>query len=467
MAAENDNNIPDIDLGEIDFDLSEDEERWEDLIDQIMAGNVIPVIGPDLQIEDENNFHQQLIRLFASKFGVTSKPETFSQLIYDHNFKNAVKRPEAIYKYIYQVLTKVQKRPSDLLLRLLSTRKFPFVITTSFTPVVESAMRQVWGQDCVRVLQFRNDPNRDLKVDEGDVPNEKSMMKPTVFYMFGKFSEEKNRYVVTDMDMMEFCKAWLAGIKTPRVLTEAIRRRYLLVLGNNYSDWLYRFICFSLNNNMEGMRTMLMVNQHYEDDAPLIQFLHRLETFIQRDPVQVVAEIESRINKREQATGGSHDNATTCKNDVFLSYSRKDEEWVRRLYAMLSAQGLRVWYDRHDIGEGDNWRQAIMAGIHDSRIFVPLLTTNVEQEIMEEHEYRAEWKEAANMAARMGGRTFIVPLAEKGFDFYNQLTDVPTEFQERNATWFDISTDLGQVADVIEQKVNEVKLLEEKMRNKS
>jgi Mor family transcriptional regulator len=266
------------------------------------------------------------------------------------------------------------------------------------------------------------------------------------------------------MDMMEFCKAWLAGIKTPRVLTEAIRRRYLLVLGNNYSDWLYRFICFSLNNNMEGMRTMLMVNQHYEDDAPLIQFLHRLETFIQRDPVQVVAEIESRINKREQASNGNHDNAT-YKNDVFLSYSRKDEELVRRLYAMLSAQGLRVWYDRHDIGEGDNWRQAIMAGIHDSRIFVPLLTTNVEQEIMEEHEYRAEWKEAANMAARMGGRTFIVPLAEKGFDFYNQLTDVPAEFQERNATWFDISTDLGQVADVIEQKVNEVKLLEEKMRN--
>lgn len=464
MAIENDAILPDIDLGEIDFDISEDEERWEDLIDQIMAGSVIPVIGPDLQIEDENNFHQQLIKLFASKFGVTSKPETFSQLIYDHNFKNAVKRPEAIYKLIYQVLSKVQKRPSDLLLRLLATKKFPFVITTSFTPVVENAMRQVWGQDNVRVLQFRNDPNRDLKVDEGDVQNEKSMMKPTVFYMFGKYSEEKNRYVVTDMDMMEFCKAWLAGIKTPRVLTEAIKRRYLLVLGNNYSDWLYRFICFSLNNNVEGMRTMLMVNQHYNDDDPLIQFLHRLETFIQKDPEQVVHEIESRINKREQAQGSSRAD-TVYKNDVFLSYSRKDEELVMKLYALLSTKGLRVWYDRHDIGEGDNWRQAIMAGIHDSRIFVPLLTANVEQEIMEEHEYRAEWKEAASMASRMGGRTFIVPLAEQGFDFYNQLTDVPAEFQERNATWFDLGSDLNQVAAVIEQKVNEVKQLEERMRH--
>ena len=91
----------DIDVEDI---LSNDEERWEELLDQIMAGNVIPVIGPDLQIEDEKNFHTQLIDLFATKFGITSKPQTFSQLIYDKDkkFLTELKKPEAIYKLINQ-----------------------------------------------------------------------------------------------------------------------------------------------------------------------------------------------------------------------------------------------------------------------------------------------------------------------------------------------------------------------------
>lgn len=468
MADIENKEVIDINVIDVESILSEEEERWEELLDEIMAGNVIPVIGPDFQIEDEKNFHTQLIDLFAKKFGVVSDsklgtgPQTFSQLIYDKKFLNASNKPDFIYKLIYQVLSKVKKRPSDLLLRLLSTKKFPFVITTSFTPVVENAMKQVWEGEEVTVLQFRNDPSRDLKPGEGDVQNIKKMSSPTVFYMFGKYSEEKNRFVVSDVDMMEFCKSWLADLKTPRVLTEAIKSRYLLVLGNNYSDWLFRFICYSLRSSAAGMRSSLMVSSHNDDD-PLIQFLNRLETFIQRDPEFVVNEIERRIIQREEQNRSDASKAMAYKTDVFLSYSRNDEPFIKKLYDILSNRGLRVWYDRNDIKEADNWRQAIINGIRSSRIFVPVLTSNIENEIMEVHEYRTEWKEAASISGKIGGRTFIVPLVENGFDFYNELTDIPPEFSERNATWFDISSDFNAIADIIEKKVNEIKSLEQKM----
>ncbi len=468
MADIENKDLIDIDL-DVESILSEDEERWEELLNEIMAGNVIPVIGPDFQISDEKNFHAQLIDLFAKKFGIVSEvtpgagPQTFSQLIYDKKFLNTAKKPDVIYKLIYQVLSKVKKRPSDLLLRLLGTKKFPFVITTSFTPVVESAMKQVWGEDNVSVLQFRNDPSRDLKPGEGDIMNIKMMSSPTVFYMFGKYSEEKNRYVVSDVDMMEFCKSWLADLKTPRLLTEAIKSRYLLVLGNNYSDWLFRFICYSLRSSAEDMRSSLMVSSHADDNDPLIQFLNRLETFVQRDPEYVVGEIERRITKREDPGKPKETNDMTFKTDVFLSYSRNDEAFVRRLYDVLSKRGLRVWYDRKDIKAADNWRQAITNGIRTSRIFVPILTSNIENEIMEVHEYRTEWKEAVSIADKIGARTFIIPIVEKGFDFYNELTDVPTKFSERNAVWYDHGTNLETIAAVVEDKVNEVKSLEQKM----
>jgi hypothetical protein len=302
-------------------------------------------------------------------------------------------------------------------------------------------------------------------VGEGDVQSVKDMAKPTVFYLFGKFSEEKNRYVVTDVDMMEFCKSWLSGLKTPRVLTEAIKQRYLLVLGNNYSDWLFRFICYMLRDSAKDLRSSLMVNQHMDTNAPLLQFLNRLETFVQTDAEFVVKEIEQRILARERSDQTTALREQEYKTDVFLSYSRSDETVVRRLYEELSGRGLRVWYDRNDIKEADNWRQAIVGGIRGSRIFVPVLTTNIENEIMDVHEYRAEWKEAASVAGKMGGRTFIVPLAEKGFDFYNPFTEVPEEFMERNATWFDLASDMVAAADVIEKRVDEVRQLEEKLKH--
>ena len=54
-----------------------EEKRWNELIDAVMDGKVIPVIGPDLLIDDEeenednaDNLHQQIINLLANVYGV-------------------------------------------------------------------------------------------------------------------------------------------------------------------------------------------------------------------------------------------------------------------------------------------------------------------------------------------------------------------------------------------------------------
>jgi hypothetical protein len=60
---------------------------------------------------------------------------------------------------------------------------------------------------------------------------------------------------------------------------------------------------------------------------------------------------------------------------------------------------------------------------------------------MEPHEYREEWICAASIARKMGERVFIWPMAERGFDFYNQTTKLPEEFVEKNASWYTIADD--------------------------
>jgi WD40 repeat protein len=60
--------------------------------------------------------------------------------------------------------------------------------------------------------------------------------------------------------------------------------------------------------------------------------------------------------------------------DVFASYSRKDETFVRRLVEALSARGKDVWVDWEDIRKTADWRAKIEAGIDSAKAVVAVLT---------------------------------------------------------------------------------------------
>ena len=56
--------------------------------------------------------------------------------------------------------------------------------------------------------------------------------------------------------------------------------------------------------------------------------------------------------------------------DVFISYSRKDKDFVRRLYEALEAQGYDAWVDWDDIDYAEDWWKKICAGIEAADNFV-------------------------------------------------------------------------------------------------
>ena len=469
-SIKNITSLDDIELTDDLLEGAENEERWNELITHITEGNVIPVIGPDLLTEPKNgmNYHQRLINKLAQWGQVTSHPISFSQLVYDDNFRSkSITTKHNVYKLLNK-LGRVSEPAHPLLERLLKTKRFPFVITTSFTPVVENCMREIYGQDEVRILQFNNDSQRSMQVGFGDVQNEKEMKRPTVFYMFGKVSAEPHRYVVTDMDMMEFCRTWLSGMGTPRNLTECLKKRYLIFLGGSYSDWLFRFIWFSMRHGVsESHRaSMFVVPESQKSNLGSFEsFLERLEAFTQHDPEAVISQIEQRLARIDESRDKSKTPKTETGYDVFLSYSRSDMDDAKYLYSELKKRGANVWFDNDAIGVADNWKHAIQSGIRQSKLFVPLLTRNITQECMEVHEYRFEWNEAAELAKRMGGRAFIIPIAELGFDFYDSLTNLPERFKDLNATWYTSRDELSIAADAIMSKLEELNELENRRNN--
>jgi hypothetical protein len=60
--------------------------------------------------------------------------------------------------------------------------------------------------------------------------------------------------------------------------------------------------------------------------------------------------------------------------DVFLSYSRSEERFVRRLAAALEARGKDVWVDLSDIRKGADWHEKMLAGVESARVVVPVIS---------------------------------------------------------------------------------------------
>lgn len=55
---------------------------------------------------------------------------------------------------------------------------------------------------------------------------------------------------------------------------------------------------------------------------------------------------------------------------LFISYSRRDQEFVLRLATDLQDRGAQVWIDQGDIQGGEQWRESIAKGVQGCQAFV-------------------------------------------------------------------------------------------------
>ena len=443
----NDNNPQMMDAMSFNFndiflDTDKDEPLWDKLIQQIIDGNVIPVIGADMLIDNNVNPHQLLVDGIANMFRLTSHPHSFSELIYDPDYTKSNKKVD-IYYQVNKFFAANRFPPSRRLQRLLNIRQFPFVITTSFTPIVEQTMQTIWGDE-LRVMRFNNNPS-----ENHDIKSGADLRKPTVYYMFGKVGEGVQKYVLTDVDMLDFCSSWLSNDNRarPKNLFSELKDKYLLMLGNNYSDWLFRFIWYSMRKSNMGQG--MLAYDHV--DESLINFLERTETFTKQNPSDVIDQIITRLGKKLQENEQVKFDQPEENMDVFISYSRSDKEVAETLYAALTAQGKRVWFDKHNLTSGGNFMDEIRKAIRTAKYFVPILSENISKEKDQSHVYRNEWDLAIEVAISMG-RTYIIPLAQKGFDFYRAA--IPEKMQQHNAIFFDSSESMEEAAEQIIHTMN-------------
>lgn len=426
--------------------INKDEKNWGILFEQIVKGNVIPVIGPELLRVGEKSSQQFLIDAFAGLCGIEEgEMTTFSQLVYDKRFKG--RDLGDIHDLLTLNLNSEgnaeyfdKREDNELLYRLLSIPYFPFVITTTFDPIVENIMRRIHG-DRLRVLTFRNDAGKN-----DDIENGEETKLPTLYYMFGKADGKAGSFVVTAEDLLKFSRSWMqpndsSGNVKPSRLSNVLANRYLLVLGYDYQDWLFRFFWYAMKSDSFGAEQGGML-AHTRQDSELIAFLtNQAKAFSQVEPnmkdlVNRICEGVAKAENNIKPTTDAISRVPEQGADVFISYSRGDYELVEELYRILSSHGLNVWYDRQSLHHGLDFMRQIENAIRNSTFFVPVFTDTITKQTVKEHPYRKEWNYAVEHIQLIGGISYCFPFMEKGFNMDGLEEKVPKELKSHHAFEF-------------------------------
>jgi len=424
-------------------------EFWDELLAQIEAGGIIPVVGPELLtvlVEGrEARLYQVLAERLLAKYGLVGSigaPEgdpaadaTRVSLRPYHELNDAVcalvaqrgRRVQDLYRPINDLLKALVEAPDESSLQplrnLASVSGFKLFVTTTPDDLLARAIDAERHGGIAKTDHIVFAPKL-ASGTLGDLPETPSSAYTAVCYLFGKASPSPFVFAIHDEDTLEFIhNLQINGAEGMKRLFSELRQQNLLLIGCNFADWLSRFfIRVSNTQRLADNRSKreFLIEQSSDTSGSLTLFLERFspDTWVltpggAREFVAELArrwqERHPRSTARTDETPASAPARARTEETFFISYSRTDLAAARQIFAGLQKIGADVaWFDKSDLRPGDDWEQKIRNAINGCYLFLPLVSANTETR--EEGFFREEWTLAGERSRRIQGRKFIIPI---------------------------------------------------------
>ncbi len=403
---------------------------WDQLLQFIEDGRVVPVVGQDLlrvTIDGETtSLYGWLAEKLAEYLEVSAEdiPETGALHEVASRFLAQGGELEDIYPALKSLLPAAEKMAvPEPLLQLARIRPFKLFVSATFDPLLEMALNQVrfGGQPRTRVFAYSPNAVQDL-----DQPIEE-MDRPVVFHLFGRLSAVPD-YAVTDEDTLEFVHSLQSESHRPNLLLDEVSRGQILLIGGNFPDWLARFFLRIARRERLWMargKTDIVADAHMRDDPSLVAFLQRFSSrtkiFQSGGAVEFVAELSRRWSERHPEAEAAvaalpaeparviGDPLEMLAGSIFLSYASEDRPAVDALRQQLEAAGVDVWFDRQALQAGDDYEAKIKRNIENASLFIPILSRNTLTS--RRRFFRIEWDHAEKIAVQVpANQRYIIPV---------------------------------------------------------
>ena len=409
-------------------DLSEG--FWDNLLDYIQDGTVVPVVGPELVTVRDGDRELPLYRWVAQRLAadlalpVAELPEGFGldDAVSLHLRRRGER--EELYAQIHRMLRHAALTPAEPLLALAGIPGFNLFVSLTFDSLLADAIAAARGGG-TRVEQIAYSPAtvRDLPCPKAE------LRQPTVFHLLGRASASPD-YAICDDDLLEFLHAMQDKQRQPKTLFDELRGNHLLVIGCSFGDWLARFFLRTARNlelSQKRRRWDVLVGGQMAQEGKLALFLESFSADARVVPLtaaQFVAELARRWQAAHPAAApgaapvsgpvapeaGSSGRKVPA-GAIFVSYASEDVEAAGRLAEGLRVAGLDVWFDKAALQLADDWARSIRRGIEQCSLFLPVVSR---QSLSEENRRRyfwREWNDADDFARGMApGEAFIVPV---------------------------------------------------------
>ena len=422
------------------------DRNWNLLLEAINNCSVVPILGNEIfQIESngkkellEEFILQELAKKFDVPYEVGMGYSSINDKIEELNFQNLRFRRMGDITDIYYEINSIFRniRFSELLLlkKILSLSKFPLILTTSFNPIIEDILLET--SENTKVYSY----NRSMK---SDIPNNISSETPALYYLFGRLSKMKNSFMVTEDDLLEYLHCWHNDDTRPKNLVKYLENKYLLVIGCDYPNWLFRFLWYSIRSfSLSGTNYEtqgLVANNTLKKDSELIKFLSRVQTHVYEDSSLFIDKlterwneykIETKIENEDDVVEKPDKRENIKKNtniaiDIFISYAHEDYEAASKIEKLLIENGASVWLDKRALSPSEDYRAEIKTIIQKTKRFMPILSGNTIKE--ESRFFRREWTWALNELECRLSIPYIAPVVIDSIDINDVL--VPEQFR--------------------------------------
>jgi len=394
----------------------------EQFVEDVFNDEYILVVGSEVimskQEEPSGDVNQYILRALNSSFG--SKYTDFNELV-THSGEGI--------DAIRNLLNSREDWSYDLndispeLKALLETRLFRMVLTTTFDGYLETLMDHVWGKGNYRVVNIDDKQSLDaMRNALVECRDGKRYTDPTLFYIFGKaVPDEAKKFVRTDDDAIQIIEKWMQMPKEDPLL-RYIRNKKLLALGCKFDNWYFRFFWYILKREISRFRegqVAFMLNTDNQTDSKLDAFLKHAKIYRHDDARAFMNDITQTLTSTEPDNPFRELILKNRKSGgVFLSYCSKDVIMASQVFFMLSRHGFNVWFDNMRLKGGDDYNHEIENAIAEAKVFIPLLSPYVAEDMQNgktDNYYNREWQ----MAAQLGDKR-ILPLATNGYDLRSE-----------------------------------------------
>lgn len=403
---------------------------WDDLLDYIQEGMVIPVLGSELVTVREGERDVPLDGWLAGRLMADlGLPEDelpagfhLNDVVSLHLRKH--RKREELYPRINRILRREAPAPSTSLQALAGIPRFDLFVSLTFDSLLAESVgaARLGGGGSAEQIVYSPNVVRDLPRPKADLGH------PVVFHLLGRASTSPD-YAICDDDLLEFLHALQDKQRQPKLLFDELRSHHLLILGCHYGDWLARFFLRTARNlelAQRRQRQEMLIGDHLRADDGLVLFLESYSSDTQvvtLTAADFVAELARRWHAAHPpgalvVVPPPDAGKSVPDGAVFVSYASEDVEAARRLVEGLLAVGLEVWFDRSVLEPGDAWKRRIRQGLAGCSLFLPVISSQALGEEKRRRFFWWEWRQADERAQGMApDEVFLVPVVIDGTSF--------------------------------------------------